>query len=278
MLQYATWIWYDRLLKANTPEQVPASPRATIQTLLAHGADIHAQSLSGYTILDGLALNFTRFYGEDRSLPILAACMKTWIHLVHDLGFNIEEYIDRESKLHSGVSHDLGLGLTMELRFDAKASPWVWSVFQGLDERNRGEFVEDITKCSIWKKWQLTYSIPRRPQRRRPANLYPGTTEVIVLKGSIIPSLDLLEMKSPGLPPIDTSEHFSGGLGWFSTDWARRLWIARSWAVWGARYRFEFSFYFAVVFSLLGIGYLSRVWITGVFYFSLELVQRSMSF
>jgi hypothetical protein len=138
--------------------------------------------------------------------------------------------------------------------------------------------VEDITKCSIWKKWQLTYSVPRRPQRRRPANLYPGTTEVIVLKRSIIPSLDLLEMKSPGLPPIDTSEHFSGGLGWFSTDWAWRLWIARSWAVWGARYRFEFSFYFAVVFSLLGIGYLSRVWITGVFYFSLELVQRSMSF
>jgi hypothetical protein len=154
MLQYAVWVWYEELSSVRKPKHMPTSLRNTINVLLSQGADLHALSASGHTILDGLVLNIIRFdNGCARPLELLDSCMEEWFNQLADLNISVKDYIDRERILHEGMYHDLGLGLYLFICFDENADPKIWTEFQGPEEREKNEFVDHIARCTIWPEW-----------------------------------------------------------------------------------------------------------------------------
>jgi hypothetical protein len=281
MIHYAVWTWYTKVLDMHDTSHIPythkpkdrqwpADPCATIRSLLDHGADLHAQTTSGYTILDGMCLNLIQFDGSARPRDTRAFGFGTWLERLRDLDFNIREYIRREKTLHDGVLHDLGLGLSMEIRFREDPSPWAWSVFQGPEERERGEFVNHITECYIWPEWESKFATPKPPPPLPPTILVRPHPMVVLQR------LDGLEDASETGPQeiiVDFPRSFEHLHSYFHMI----CWKVRRYAVMGARYRVEFSAYFAAVISLLGFGYFARIWTTWIFYTSLKIAGYAAS-
>ena len=281
MIHYAVWTWYDRLLGSNDTGHLPyggipkvrqVDPSATIRSLLDHGVDLHARTTSGHTILDGLLPNLVQFDGSARPRGVLRSCFSLWVSLVQQLGFDIREYIHREQAIHDGVSHDLGLGLTMELRFTDSSSPWAWPVFQGPEERDRGEFVCHISQCCIWPEWQRKFALPKRPPPRPLESLLSDSTEIVVLHSSVNSDQPLK------LPDPEINDNCTRCVDYLIAYISRSLWRARCYAVLGARYRLEFTFYFAALVSLLGFGYFTRLWTAWIFYVFFRAVERLVVF
>ena len=275
MLQCTVWHWYQKLLESYT-NTIPwksiwdrqleiKSPQASMKALLECGASLYSQSPSGHTILDGLLLNLTQFDGEPRTAEALASCMATWISVLLDLDFNINNYIQHERKLHEGRSHDLGLGILMEARFDENRKPHIWSVFQGPEERERNDFVDHISKCARWKTWQLTFTLPKPPPSPRPARILTESAEIVILKGD--PASSLMQTPSPtgGFPEIFDKKTLSSYL----TKSSR---ISLLYLEFAAQHRYEFSLYVFILSCLLGCRYLARFCMTLGFYLMLKLV------
>ncbi len=236
MIQFATWTWYEKLLRSYFPklqwwngpltQPVPPSPVPIIKTLLNHGADIYSLSTSGHSILDGLLLNLIQFDGAAHPPEVLSTCLETWLDIVQQLGFNLEDYIHREAALHENKYHDLGLGLHLNIYFNESTSPYIWIAFQGPEERARGLFVDHISKCSRWKEWQHTYSHPKPCPRRITTKFRRIATEVIVLQGCVVSSKDSLRTTNAtaSQQTIDTK----GPIHSYSLLWKPRIWVFAS--------------------------------------------------
>ena len=276
MIHYAVWAWYHKLLALNEPvrrrwgrqyehRERPADLRATIRSLVGHGADLHDQTSSGHTILDGMFLDLIQFDGSARPCNVITSCIGIWFGLLRDLGFDVRDYIHREKVIHDGISHDLGLGLSMEIRFSEEPDPWVWSIFHGPEERARGESVCHITHCCVWPEWQQKFALPRPPPPWPPSLRAPNPNAMVVLR-SLDDSGNGLKTGETDDDPRKIDHHIRSCL-------SRALWIARHYAIWGAEFRFEVSFYFAAFISLLGVGYLARIWLIWIFYLSLEFLR-----
>ena len=118
MIQYAVWSWYDKLLNSyerrfpygHIQSEVP-SPKAAVQTLLAHGADFHSDGSPDRSILKGLLGNIIQFDGEERPLEVMRACMSTWLKLVQELGFDLKDYIRIEAGKRKGKWYEMGAGI-----------------------------------------------------------------------------------------------------------------------------------------------------------------------
>ena len=277
MLQYAVCSWYDRLL--NTDDtwfpwkssdsrellKIPVSPVRTIKTLLDQGTNINAQSVSGHTILDGLCLNLVQIDGSARRQQHLDSCMETWIGVLQDLGFSSNDYIRHERALHENVVLDLGLGLHMELRFDENAAPWIWSVFQGPEERDQQVYVDRIDKCAIWPEWHRTYTLPEQIPPHIPARLLSARTKIVILQRYEDPSeTDLEYPHTDGFIPSTVAPPSSLNLVWKMKE---LLYLA-------TRFRYEFSFYVALALSFLGCGYFARLWGTAMFFALLKFFEE----
>ena len=159
----------------------------------------------------------------------------------------------------------------MEIRFCEDLGPWAWSVFEGPEERQRGEFVDHITKGCIWPEWQREFALPKPPPR--PLLAFLAVPSAIVhIKGSSCqgPPLDVASQ--------ETSDDLTPALSFPVADTSNIVWIAMRHAILGAGYRIEFSCYCAVIISLLGFGYFTRIWITGIFYMLLTFIEQLVSF
>jgi hypothetical protein len=247
----------------------PQCPLKTIRTLLDQGAHLHAQSVRGYTTLDGLCLNLVQLDGRARRHQHLSSRMETWLNIVEDLGFSARDYIRREATLHENMCHDLGLGLHMEFRFDEDTAPWIWSAFQGPEERERGEYVDQIDKCSIWPEWHRTYTLTRPPPRRRPAKLLRGTTEIVVIKGSIGASEDILEI----LPTAEFQYPNPRNTVNIPPHLLHLYLRARYRIDFASKFRWEFSLYIALILSFLGLRCFARLCGTTIFFMVLKCFE-----
>jgi hypothetical protein len=124
MIHYSVWVWYSKVLNIKPKDtELPIYPLPAILSLLDHGINLHTQTTSGYTILDGLLLNLLQFDGSAWPQNILTLCFESWIRIVEQLGFDIKDYIRHEQASHQGISHGLGLNLKMVLHFNENASP-----------------------------------------------------------------------------------------------------------------------------------------------------------
>ena len=244
--------------------EFPVDPRPTLRSLLDHGASLHDQTNLGYTLLDGMCLNILQFDGYARPQKTRAFAFRTWLGIVQELGFDIRQYIRRERIIHEGMSHDLRLGLTMEIRFREDPDPWAWSVFQGPEERNRGEFVDHIVECCVWPEWESKLATPKPPPPWPPTILVRNPNALVVLQSCDDPedTFETLSQETTACPQRFTQLDI-----YFPTI----CWRLRHYALVGARYRAEFSFYFAVLLSLLGFGYFARICTTLFFYTSLKI-------
>jgi hypothetical protein len=281
MIHYAVWTWYSKLLgtsdsrypwgRKSTDSEFPFDPRPTLRSLIDHGANLHDQTTLGYTVLDGMCLNLLQFDGYSRSHRTRACAFRTWLNIVQELGFDIREYICRERDIHDGISHDLGLGLTLEIRFCTDPDPWAWSVFQGPEERERGDFVNHIASCSVWPEWKRRFATPKPPPPW-PATLLVRNPDAMV----VLQSLDSPEDASE-TPSRDTGNDSPRKFEQLDCYFPIICWKVRHYALMGARYRVEFSFYFAAIITLLGFGYFSRIWTTWIFYTSLKIAGYAVS-
>lgn len=272
MLQYAVWAWYGKLSSVRKPKPILASPRNirnTINVLLSQGADLHALSASGHTILDGLVLNIIRFDGRAHALEWLDSCLEEWFNELADLNISVKDYIDRERLLHEDMYHDLGLGLHMFICFDENADPRVWTEFQGPQEREINEFVDHIAKCAIWPEWQRRYA---RPKPLEPKNYKRFSQEMIVLKECTRLPFDSIQANSPN----ESQE--VGIIAQAMSLWNQVDEIGAKYFAFAIRCRVEFSFYIILLTGMLGCSYLVRFWIATCFFMTLKLFQDIISY
>lgn len=274
MLQCAVWTWYHKLLgsyyrhlpwrsKNHQPQKHILTPHQSIKTLLERGTSLHCQRGSNHTSLDGLLQNIIQFDGNARPFEVLVSCMNAWICLLRDLGVNTNEYIKQEMKLQAGRSHDLGLGIFMEARFDEHKTPHIWAVFQGPEEKGKNEFVDHISKCQRWSQWQQKYAIPKRPD---PVRMSVDETEIILVNGCVTnhsePVLTLEENNMRASSQKMVPSYF--------TRLRCKTWRSLRFL---ARYRYEFSLYAFVLTWVLGWQFLTQFYFTLSFYLILKLLQ-----
>jgi hypothetical protein len=281
MIQYAVWTWYDELLDSffndfpwGSPPKVPQrplSPLQTIKALLDNGGSFYAQSGSHHTILDGLVLNIIQFDSNGRPPDVLAACLNSWLELVQDLGFSVKDYIRIEAAEQKDTYHDLGMGLQMWICFNEESPPHIWTEFQGPHERERGECVDHISKCAIWKEWQTAYTLPKLPftlTLARDGWITRFKPEMIVIQERTSPD-------SPTNPATPETEERNGVLGYRRLSFTRICHIAIYHLYFATKYRYEFTFYIAI-FTCFFCSWVARFWITTAFFMTLKLLESSI--
>ena len=277
MLHYALWGWFDRLSGENDPtfhgvsswpDRASGSPLSTVKVLLDHGADIHARSTSGHTILDGLVFNFIQFDSFARPPEVLARTMNAYLDLIKAAGISLLEYIRREEELHAGILYDLGIGLHMKLRFDENKSPPVSAAFQGPEEQERDEFMDHITKCFIWNRWREVYTVPKLQPRNIRAKYIPMAAPIVIRNGSCDVSGKVLSNQAQDNETTAfTFQHLSIQLTNFLRTAKQRL-------ISSSKYRFEFSVYVLFLSSIFGWGYFARFLMTSAVYATLKFAEK----
>jgi hypothetical protein len=284
MLQCTAWNWFDQLLDSacvgllyeyeSEHRQRPNSPLVTMRTLLDHGADFHALSGSRHTLLDGLVLNLIQFDTNGRPLDVFVACLDTWIDLVQDLGFDVKDYIRAAAAEQKDTYHNLGMCLKMKICFNEESRPHIWTEFQGPHERERGECVDHISKCAIWKDWQAAYTLPELP-----------FTQSLTRDGWLTrfkPEMIVIQERTSSDSPITQST--------FKIDEQNRVLRYRNrgasfnrirhiamyhYLHFATKYRYEFTFYIAV-FTCFFCSWVARLWITTAFFMTLKLLENSI--
>jgi len=264
MLQCTVWHWYHKLLDLYANHLPWQSiwdrqfeikpPQTAMRILLECGASLYLQSPSGHTILDGLLLNITQFDGAPRPAEALTECMGHWLCIIQELGFKRNHYIQHERKIHQGLSHDLGLGISMEARFDVNNKPHIWGVFQGPEERDKGVFVDHISKCARWRTWQLTFTLPKPPPRPKLARILSKEPRIIVINE------ELPYLGGHNIPPTWTVMDTLETTTLCHLDHASK--VSLHFFRFAAQHPREYSFYVFVLTSFLGFGYLARVLMT----------------
>jgi hypothetical protein len=252
MLQCTAWKWFNQLLDSTCVGLLydyesehwprPNSPLVTMRTLLDHGADFHALAGSGHTLLDGLVLNLIQFDSNGRPPDVFVACLDIWIDLVQDLGFDVKDYIRAVAAEQKDTYHNLGMGLKMKICFNEDSRPHLWTEFQGPHERERGEFVDHISKCAIWKEWQAAYTLPKLPftlPLTRDGWLTRFKPEMIVIQERTSPD-------SSTNPATPETEERNGVLGYRRLSFTRIRHIAMYHLYFATKYRYEFTFYIVV--------------------------------
>ncbi len=192
MIQYAVWSWYDKLLNSyGQPAAQPVpSPMATIQSLLAHGAKLYSGGSNSHTLLDGLVLKIIQSMGEDRPPEVLACAMSTWLGLVQQLGFSLEDYLRTEAARLIGKYYHPGLGIIMVVCFDEVAAPHIWTIYQWPQEQDKNEFIDRISKCKLRKVWKDRYAVPTRIPKPKVYKVWQQSAEIILIKQCGCYSLD----------------------------------------------------------------------------------------
>lgn len=278
MLHYAIWIWYGKLL-AGSDTRFPWGtsnkrvktrvPMKTIKALLDRGADLHLQTESGHTILDGLLLNVTQFDGCARPLGVLMEALKVWLRVLQDLGFSVKDYIRRERCLHEGIIHDLGLGLTMQVCFNEDASPWIWRAFSGTEEREANQTKDVISECKIWPEWQRRYALAPPPPRKLPARFGLKASDIIVLNENVPTMRKQSSLGNISWQPVSIPD--PGALSYVRVCRG----VIRILGLW-RKHPYEFSFYVLLITSLLGYSYFARFSLTGIFYISFNVLGEAL--
>jgi len=274
MIQYAVWDWFDRLLNTHDRSlisgqrgiKVPTSPLRAIKMLLENGADFFALSSSGHTILDGLVRNIIEFDGYDRPPEVMASCLSGWLELVQALGFSIKEYIRFEASEQKDSYHHLGLELRLSLRFDEERAPHITTLFQGPKEREYNVWLDCISDCTIWKKWQHIYSLPKPPRPPNYNKLVPESTEIVLIKSASCSTEDGDETCPQNMiPQAITSSTLNPS--------RKVVKVALYYMTQVARHRHEFSLYVVLLTCLFGCSYLARLLISASFFMVFKILQ-----
>jgi hypothetical protein len=281
MIQYAVWTWYDKLLdsffndfpRGSRPKipQRPASPLQTIKALLENGGNFYSQSGSHHTILDGLVLNMIQFDSNGRQPEVLATCLDSWLELVRDLGFSVQDYIRIEAAEQKNTYHDLGMGLEMTICFNEKSRPHIWTEFQGPHERERNEFVDHISKCAIWKEWQRAYTLPKLPFTKsltRDGWLTRFRPEMIAIQ-------ERTSSDSPADPAKFQTEKRNSVIKYWKASYTRTRRILMYYSYFATKYRYEFTFYIAAL-TFFFCSWVTRLWITTAFFVAFKLLEISI--
>jgi hypothetical protein len=300
MIQCAVWTWYDKLLNSydrKFPWQPEAtgefrpvpSPLATIKTLLAHGADFYCNGSLVQTLLAGLVLNVVQFNGEERPLEVTRACISTWLGLVQELGFNLKDYLRAEAEKQNRRYYDIGTGIKMMVCFNEDTAPHIWTVFQGLQERERGVVVDRISQCAVWKEWQRLCSLPKPPNPPKLRRIWEKhiSEEIILVKNQCCcPSFDAHSKRCKGSNmenqhDTELSQTTQTPLGTLPSSISSRPRIAPIllyYIISAKPYRHEFTFYIFVLACFFGCSYFARFWITAGFFLALKLFQDATSY
>jgi hypothetical protein len=293
MIQYAVWTWYDNLLNSYDErfqhldpveefKSVP-SPLATIETLIAYGADLYCNGSLVKTLLRGLVLNIVQFDGEERPLNVTRYCMSRWLELVQQLGFELKDYLRIEAEKQKGRCYDIGAGIIMGVCFDEDTAPHIRTVFQGPPEREKNMVVDRITSCANWKEWQFLFALPKPPPRLKTQEIMEQSVGVIAFqKQCACPEfgVHLKTCKGPNIENInDGSKPSPGTLTSAIPSRKRRIVSAILYYMISAtRYRHEFTFYVFVLACLFGCSYFARFWIAGGVFLALKLFQDTISY
>jgi hypothetical protein len=210
--------------------------------------------------------NIIQFDGHARSTEALAFCMRAWFAVLKDLNVDTTEYVECERKLHTGIFHDLGLGIRMEARFDEDTEPHIWAVFQGPEERARDEFVDNISKCARFKTWRQTYTSPIPPPRPKAMQILDVYYATLVYRGH--PTHSRAQDSNPVVttPPETIDRRLPSYLIRASKVPLHHLSFV-------AQHPREYLFYVFILTCILGCGYLTRFWMTLSFYLMLKLVR-----
>lgn len=276
MLQYTIWVWYDKLLiwwersqgVQNPKYPRPLFPLSTVKILLAHGADLHAQSTSGHTVVDGILLNFIKFNGYSYSYEIMEHCKQMFMFALKALGMDRQErqqFMAFEETIRKDLaSHELGHGLSMQVKFSQPGEePWFWACFQGATERDSKTYHHHATDCVIWSTWQSGYAIPKRP---KPSRLYITVTKSsgIIVLNAASPDVEKSKDFKPHQPASQPQERRTI---LESKEWLRKLYHDITWRLSRyAKYRIEFSSYILIVTAFTCGGLLTRLCVVMAFY------------
>lgn len=293
MIQYAVWSWYDKLLNSyervfpwGHPQPEVPSPKAAVQTLLAHGADFHCDGSPARSILKGLLGNIIQFDGEERPLEVMRACMSTWLKLVQELGFDLKDYIRIEAGKGKGKWYEMGTGIQMFVCFDEDNAPHIWTVFQGPREREKDLFVNRISNCANWKEWQFRYALPQPLPRLKTQEILEQSAEIIVVQkqcgcpelGTCLKSCMDPNMESRS--DTELSQPSSSTLTSLMIPSRKRriVWTILYYMISARHYRLEFTFYAFVLACFFGCSYFARFWIASGVFLALKLFEDTISY
>jgi hypothetical protein len=293
MIQYAVWSWYDKLLNSyergfpwGHPKPEVPSPKAAVQTLLAHGADFHCDGSPERSILKGLLGNIIQFNGEERPLEVMRACMSTWLKLVQELGFDLKDYIRIEARKRKGKWYEMGAGIQMFVCFDEDNVPHIWTIFQGPREREKNLFVDRISKCANWKEWQFRYALPEPLPRLKIQEILEQSAEIIVVQKQCGCPEFGTHLKSCNGPNVERrsdtelSQPSSSTLTSLLIPSRERRIVSTIlyYTISARHYRHEFTFYVFVLACFFGCSYFARFWIAGGVFLALKLFQDTISY
>jgi hypothetical protein len=293
MIQYAVWTWYDNLLNSydeRFPNHDPAeefksvpSPLATIETLIAYGADLYCNGNLVKSLLRGLVLNIVQFDGEERPLNVSRYCMSRWLELVRQLGFDLKDYLRIEAEKQKGRCYNIGAGIIMIVCFDEDTAPHIWTVFQGPSEREKNVVVDRLTSCANWKEWQFLFALPKPPPPLKTQEILGQSVDIIVVqKQCACPEfgVHLKSCKGPNIEnKIDSPQPSPGTFT--SAIPSRKRGIVSAilyYMISATRYRREFTFYVFVLVCFFGCSYFARVWIAGGFFLALKIFEDTISY
>ncbi|KAF4635034.1 hypothetical protein G7Y89_g3062 [Cudoniella acicularis] len=224
-------------------------------------AEIWYSSYASHIIIkDGILLDIVHRNGKPYPSDVLSLCMGNWLNLLQDVGIDSKEYVRKERELHKNKVLELGLGIKMEARFSEETEPpYIWRVFQGHEEREKGEFVDHISKCADFEKWRQMKPPPPLPKS---ATLLANNQEMVANKEAA---------KSRG---GDQAFHQTNTVNANRNTSPKSVaeeccTILRS-VGYATRYRHEFSAYVAASALFLGCQLLTSARITLCFYLTLN--------
>jgi len=235
-------------------EAASPSMLSQLKTLRGCGADLHAKSRSGFTILQ--IIWFSDVMGVKSKLS-------KWIQTLEDIGDDVREYTRKESIICQNLRCNIRLGLKAELRFDEDVVPPIWIVFQGPEEEAEGVYRKKIEQCAIWPKWHEWI-------RKEQGRIYVPLNYVTPEYTTSIPDRQI-----PGSSPISTYR-FPRPSKLFKDFSLARLPPQKPlrYLILATRYRYEFTFYVFLLTSFLGYGYLQRLWISVLFMACLHALRE----